>query len=146
MNEPLSCPVSDERVNENIVRLIAFEIVILTAFTLLTGAWVIAAAMTIDFALRAFSKGNASPLKIFTNIIAGTLRLSPRMIDAAPKRFSAGLGMVFGLLIAFFLFAGYALAAEITGYILIFCALLESVLGYCLGCKVYTYLILPFKK
>ncbi len=142
----LSCPVSAERVNENVVRIIAF-IVALMAITCMVFAnyWAIV-FLTFDFALRAFTTGKLSPLKIIAIKISEGLSLSPKMKDLAPKKFAATLGFVFCLLItATFLFDFYTLALILTSIMTVF-ALLESLFAICVGCYIYSFLQVFTKK
>ncbi|MCC7467168.1 MAG: DUF4395 family protein, partial [Saprospiraceae bacterium] len=59
---------------------------------------------------------------------------------AAPKKFAAGIGMVFAFAIAGSLFLQWTWTAGILSGVLLFCALLESALSYCVGCVVYALL------
>lgn len=135
----LSCPVSAERVNENVVRLIAF-MVASTAISciLLLNYWAIL-FLTVDFGLRAFTSGKFSLLKIMASYFAYALRWKPKMTDLAPKKFAATMGFVFCLLItATFIFNFFTAALILTSIMVVF-ALLESLFGICVGCYVYTF-------
>lgn len=133
------CPVSLVKADENVARTAAVFTVIVTAAALLTGSYIILFLLAADFALRAFSSGSASIIKILAMQAAGVFNLrNKKMIDAAPKKFAALLGMTFSFLAAIFLLFQLPVTALIIGSILIFCALLEGLFGYCLGCVVYT--------
>lgn len=129
-------------VNENVVRLIAAQVILLTLITLLTG-WIWAVLfLTADFALRAFTH-IPSPLAVIAKGLAGALGLTPKPIFAPPKRFAANLGFVFSSGIALFLYLHYSVAAYVTGGILIVCATLEAVFNICIGCYVYNWIVAP---
>ncbi len=133
------CPVSGQKADENIARTTAIFTVLITAAAFLINSYVIMLLLAADFAIRAFSSGSASPLKILATQIAGTLNIRNRkIIDAAPKKFAALLGMTFSLLAGLFMIAQLPVLAAIIASMLIFCAFLEGVFGYCLGCIVYT--------
>jgi hypothetical protein len=133
------CPVSDARADENVVRTIAIVTVLITTAAILTGSYLIFILLGADFAIRSFSSGTGSPLKILSGQISGVLGIrNKKLIDAAPKKFAAMLGMTFSLLAGLFLLINLPVAAITTASILIFCALLEGVFGFCLGCFVYT--------
>ena len=133
------CPVSLVKADENVARTAAVFTVIVTAAALLTGSYIILFLLAADFALRAFSSGSASIIKILAMQAAGVFNLrNKKMIDAAPKKFAALLGMTFSFLAAIFLLFQLPVTALIIGSILIFCAFLEGLFGYCLGCVVYT--------
>jgi hypothetical protein len=65
-------------------------------------------------------------------------------VNVAPKKFAAALGFLVAGSIVLFQLLGLVLAAEIAGVVLIFCAVLETAFGVCLGCYAYTYLVIPF--
>lgn len=142
----LSCPVSAERINENVVRIIAFIVaVIAITCVVFSNYWAIV-FLLFDFALRALTIGKFSLLKFIAIKIADGLSLSPKMKDLAPKKFAATLGFGFCLLItAFFLFDFYNAALIFTSVMIVF-ALLESLFAICVGCYIYSFLQIFTKK
>jgi hypothetical protein len=142
----LSCPISAERVNENVVRIIAFIVaVIAIACITFSNYWAIV-FLLFDFALRAFTLGKFSLLKFIALKISNALSISPKMKDLAPKKFAATLGFGFCLLItATFLFNFYTLALILTSIMIVF-ALLESLFAVCVGCYIYSFLQVFAKK
>ncbi|WP_316798028.1 DUF4395 domain-containing protein [Pedobacter frigidisoli] len=134
----LSCPVSAERVNENVVRIVAFMVALIEIGCILFSNYWAVLYLVADFALRAFTSGRFSLLKFMAIHLAGALRFKPKMTDLAPKKFAATMGLVFCLLItATFIFefpvAALILTSVMTGF-----ALLESLLAVCVGCYVYS--------
>ena len=134
----LDCPVDGVKVNENKVRTIAFLVLLIGIAYVATLYWVLPLFLAIDFALRAFDYGKFSPLARLSDGIVSMLNFSVRPIDQAPKRFAAGVGMVFTAAILVL----YALGINtlvLTSVLLIFAAQ-ESLAGICAGCYVYTFL------
>jgi hypothetical protein len=131
-------------VDENVVRIIAAQVVVITIFILLTHWYIPAFLLAIDFALRAFST-IPSPLALIAKSISGALKIAPQPIFAPPKRFAALLGFVFSIGISTLFFIESPISAYILGSILIFCAILESGFKVCLGCYVYNWLVLPVR-
>ncbi len=129
-------------VDENVVRIIAGLVSITTIITLLLSSWQLALILTIDFATRAFST-LPSVLAAFAKVIAKSLKLKPKPIFAAPKKFAAMLGAIFSSLILILLSTHFFLAALIVGVLLLLCAVLESVFKICLGCYIYNWIIAP---
>ena len=68
---------------------------------------------------------------------------SPKPIFAPPKRFAAGLGLLFSLGIAACLHLHYPAATYAIAGILILCAALEAAFNICLGCYVYNWIVAP---
>jgi hypothetical protein len=136
----ITCPVSTERVNETVVRIVAAFTVLLTAVGLLPNNFFIAGFLVIDFSLRAFYNGKGSLLKVLAKQLSFWFHLKQKQVDSAPKKFAAGLGVLFSAFIFIFQLIGFFTLAKIVGVTLIICALLESVAGICLGCIVYSWL------
>lgn len=145
MNKPsITCPVSNERINENVVRIVAFFTMIIVSTGIYFQSPLLISALALDFYLRAFTGGKYSPLKYISKRLSNYMGLSQKMVNAAPKKFAAGIGLLFSISISGLLWFHYATSADSLAIILLICAGLESFLGFCLGCVVYTYIILPF--
>jgi len=67
-------------------------------------------------------------------------------IDKAPKVFAARLGFLMTTVIAVLFILELQLASFVVAGMLIFFAGLEFGFAICVGCTIYTYLILPFYK
>ncbi|MGL5889063.1 MAG: DUF4395 domain-containing protein [Bacteroidia bacterium] len=137
----INCPVDAETVNERVVRIISVLVIIITLvslFTISPWAMVLLAA---DFGMRAFGLKQYSLLRLAGSGIAGMLQIPPRQVNAAPKRFAAGLGTVMSLAAGILLFTDLHILTALISGILIACAALEVFAGYCVGCTVYTFLI-----
>lgn len=142
----IQCPVSPDRINENVARLTAAYTLLLTPVLLFLKADFFFFLLAADFAIRAFTKDGYSLLRHLSKATVTYLNLKPQLIDAAPKHFAAGVGMFFCVVIAVLQILQYHTAAAVIGWILMFCAFLEAVFAYCVGCLVYTYLVLPLLK
>lgn len=136
----VECPVSFESVDERGARGVALVVLAAAVVAATTSQQWIAAALAVDFFLRAFVTPRASPLALGVRLALRALRLRPKPTDAAPKRFAAGLGMVFSAGAFGLWLAGLSAAAVVVASVLAACATLEGVFGFCLGCFVYTLL------
>lgn len=132
------CPVSFEKVDETAARGIGFVVVAGVALFLFAPVKWIAALLAIDFFLRAFVSPRSSPVAASVRFVTRALGLKPRPIDAAPKKFAAGLGFAFSVSALALWLAGLWTAASVVAMALGTCALLEGAFGYCVGCQVYT--------
>ncbi|KQS35868.1 DUF4395 domain-containing protein [Pedobacter sp. Leaf194] len=136
----LSCPISAERVNESVVRIVAFMVAMIAICCIAFSNYWAISLLAVDFAARAFGNGKFSLLKLIAVNISKALHLKPTMTDLAPKKFAATMGFAFCLLItATFLFS-FSTATLILISIMVMFALLESLFGVCVGCYVYTFL------
>jgi hypothetical protein len=142
----LVCPISDKRVDEQVTRINALFVVLLTITGLILNSVIFLAFLTIDFSIRAFSNARYSPLNYLSNQMANALNLNKKEIDKAPKIFAARIGFLMSLIITVLMILQLNTASFVIGGILIFFASLEFALALCMGCIMYTYLVLPFYK
>lgn len=128
--------------DENVVRIIASQVIAISMVSLFTQRVWPLSLLLVDFALRAFTLG-PSPLAAIAKMIVRVLKLKPKPIFAAPKKFAALTGFIFLMMILLlFLLNLYPAAYLVTG-ILMVCAVLESVFKICLGCYVYNWFVAP---
>jgi hypothetical protein len=139
----LICPISDEKINEIVVRITAFWVIILTGLFIAFPHPVIPLYLAVDFYIRAFTKLRFSPLSRISFTMYSVFGLPERPIDKAPKMFAARIGLLFSVMILLFTLFGFSAAAVSTAAVLILFAFLECGLNFCAGCWVYTYLVLP---
>jgi hypothetical protein len=130
---------------ENKVRLVAAQVVVVCAIILLTGLHWLALALAFDFSVRAFTTW-PSALGFVAQKVTSWLSLKTIPVFAPPKKFAAGVGVVFSVSIFALLFANYNSLASVVGAVLIFCAVLESVFKFCVGCFVYDKIVAPFMR
>jgi uncharacterized membrane protein YccF (DUF307 family) len=135
----MECPVDFIKINENKARLTAFFVLVLTLVYLRTGFWLIMAFLMVDFAIRAFNLGKYSLIGFVSDAVIKQLNIKNKPVDRAPKRFAAGVGLVFtAAILAVFLLA-VPLAPMILAVVMALFALLESFFGFCAGCYVYDF-------
>jgi hypothetical protein len=142
----LVCPVSTEKVDERVTRLNALLVILLVIAGFLFNTVIFPLFLTADFFIRGFTRFKFSPLSYLSSQMANTLQLDKKIIDKAPKIFAARIGFIFSLAISVLLLFDLNTAALIMGGILVFFASLEMALAICMGCIMYTYLVLPFYK
>jgi hypothetical protein len=78
--------------------------------------------------------------------MVNALNLNRKETDKAPKIFAARLGFIMSLTISLLMLLNLNTAVFVVGGMLIFFASLEFALAICMGCIIYTYLVLPFYK
>jgi len=140
------CPISDERINEHVTRINAlFGIVLVVSGFVFNSVFFFVFLMT-DFYIRAFTKAKFSPISYVSHSMVNALNLNKKSVDKAPKIFAARIGFLMTLVITVLFLLQINTAAYVVGGILVFFATLEFALAICMGCIMYTYLILPFYK
>ncbi|CAN5655455.1 DUF4395 domain-containing protein [soil metagenome] len=134
----LDCPIDGVQVNENKVRLIAGFVLLTALLYLLTDWGLLLLLLITDFGLRVLKLPKFSPFGKVAEFVVRQLRLPFKSTDQAPKRFAAGIGLVFSITMLVL----YSLGINtfvITSTLIVF-AILESFAGFCAGCYVYTFL------
>lgn len=138
--EEIQCPVDFVSINENKARLTAFFVLTLGTVFLITRLWFLMAFLVLDFLLRANNLGKYSLLAIFSDVFIRQLKIKNKPTDRAPKRFAAGVGLVFAIGILVFTLLHLNTATVLTTIVLLLFAFLESFVGFCAGCFVYSLL------
>jgi hypothetical protein len=130
-------------VNEKAARTVAFVVLIEAVLTLATGWYLITIALAYGFWARVLTGPKLSPLGwTAQNVIAPRFLGEKKYVSGPPKRFAQGMGafmatgaLVFGLILGDHVVADGFLALFIPA------AGLESIFGYCLGCRAFAILI-----
>ena len=129
-------------VNETAARLVAGVVLVIAVITLTTGAYWLLVPLAYGFWARVLTGPTLSPLGwTAQNVLAP--RLGERKpVPGPPKRFAQGMGAVMSsaaLIVGLIL--GHHTAADVLLGLLIVAAGLESILAYCLGCKIFGLLM-----
>ncbi len=135
-----ACPISGELRDERAVRVVAGSVVLMATTAILAESavaiWILF-ALAADFAVRGLLSPEYSPLAMIARGVVARLSSEARLVDAAPKRFAARIGIAFSLAGGLLHVAGAPQAASAIVGVLVVCALLEALAGFCVGCKVY---------
>ena len=140
------CPISSEKINERVTRLNALLGILLIVAGVVSNSIFFFLFLLADFYIRAFTKAKYSPISYVSKRMANALNLENKSIDKAPKNFAARIGFLMTLVITILFLLNIYTAALVVAGILVFFATLEFALAICMGCVMYTYLILPFYK
>ena len=136
-NKRIACPVDLIMIDENKARLTAALVFILILVYSFTNFLAIPVFLMADFFVRGFNFANYSPLSFIANKLALIFSIRPKLIDQAPKRFSAKIGFLFCLSLVAFSAFSFGAVSLIIAIVLATFALLESSFGVCAGCHVY---------
>lgn len=142
----LVCPISDQRVNEQITRLNAMLVIGIIVLAFVLNSLFLFVFLMADFFIRAFTNLKFSPISFASHSLSNALNLPIRMIEKAPKIFAARLGFLMTMAMTLLFIFSFKITAIAVAAVLIFFASLEFFLAICAGCLIYTYLILPFYK
>lgn len=137
----MSCPLAGYRIDEKAARLVAGFVVLATAAALvLPNPWssILFLFLVADFGVRAFSRPKWSLLGRFASTVLARLGALPQLRDAGPKRFAARVGLGFSAVLLVLTNSGPRGATLAVAAILLLCAVLESVVGFCVGCRAWS--------
>lgn len=130
-------------VNEVAVRITAGGVLLMAVILLITHQPLVLWVIAYGFVARALAGPRISPMALLsTRVIVPRLGLAPRPTAGPPKRFAQTLGAtmtVAGLVLAFGF--GVTGAAYVVAGILVALAGLESIGGFCVGCKIFAFLM-----
>jgi hypothetical protein len=129
-------------VNDKAARTVAAVVLVMVIVILLTGSYWLLVPLAYGFWARVLTGPTLSPLAwTAMNVIAPRLG-EPHPVPGPPKRFAQGMGTVMSTAALILgLVLGDHTAADIVLILLIPAAGLESIFGYCLGCKAFALLM-----
>ena len=128
--------------NEKAARTVAFVVLLAGILILATGWFWLLVPLAYGFGARVLAGPTFSPLAQFAVRVAAPRLGEPNMVSGPPKRFAQGMGFAMtsaGAALA--LGFGATGAATVIVACLIVAAALESLLAYCVGCKVFGLLM-----
>lgn len=133
------CPISINKVDENVARLNGiFTVLLLTAFAI-SGNILPVLFLFFDFVLRGAELSKFSPLAIISKQILTLLNINKKPINAGPKIFAARIGVLFSFGIVLFYFLQIQSVALVFTGVFAFCAFIEGFFGYCVACQIYPF-------
>ena len=139
MSSPFSFP---RVVDEVTVRLVAAQVLVVSTLAVATGWLWLFGLLAVDFALRV-AFGPRSPLaQVALTVLRPLVPAAPRPTAGPPKRFAASIGIVCSVLVVLFAYPlGWTVAAWVVAAMMVLFPLLESALGLCVGCLLFSGLM-----
>jgi hypothetical protein len=130
-------------VNEISARLVAGGVVVMAAALLLSGWHWIVLVLAYGFVARVLTGPTLSPLgQVVTRVVTPSLDVPPSYVPGPPKRFAQGVGATLTVAAAILTYVVDEFGvAQILVAAVLAAATLESVFGYCLGCKAFNVLM-----
>jgi hypothetical protein len=138
----LICPISTKTINKSASRIGATLTALFLVLYAITGFWLILVLVVIDYAIRVLTPYQA-PISILANWTTTLFRIEPQPMNEGPKLFAWRLGFAMAV-VALVLLPFSPLASVIVALILAGLNILDGVGNLCVGCVIYTYLVLPY--
>jgi len=128
-------------VNDKAARVVAGVVLATVVVTLATGFYWLLIPLTYGFWARVLTGPKLSPLGwVAMNVVAP--RLGPKKpVPGPPKRFAQGMGAFMSTTALVLAFAVSHTAADVVLALFLPAAGLESIFGYCVGCKAFALLM-----
>jgi hypothetical protein len=142
MFKNLVCPMSSQSIDKRASRVSASMTAVLLAAFAVTGFWPIMAYVVVDYMVRVFTSRQA-PTSWVASQVLRTIGVQPVLGNKGPKIFAWRVGLMMALM-AYFLFALSPMAAIIVAVALAGFNVLDGVFNFCVGCIIYTYVVLPY--
>jgi len=131
-------------VNEKAARTVAGVVLLMGIITLVTSWYWLLIPLAYGFVARVLTGPTLSPLgRLATAVIAPRLG-APKPVAGPPKRFAQGMGAVMTVAAAVIALghpSHVSVAADVLLGMLIVAAGLESIAGFCIGCRVFAGLM-----
>jgi Domain of unknown function (DUF4395) len=128
-------------VNEKAARTVAGVVAVTSVTALITGWHWLLFPLAYGFVARTLSGPRFSPLGRFATRIAAPRLGPPRLVAGPPKRFAQSIGAILTLVGSAAVVVGASDLSTGVLAIMAFFATLESVLGLCVGCKLFMLLM-----
>jgi hypothetical protein len=133
-------------VDEVSARLVAGGVVVMAVVAVVLDQRWLLVPLAYGFWARVLTGPRLSPLGAFmTKVVRPRLALTPRPVAGTPKRFAQGVGAALTTAALVAWLAGGWFLAEVLLVGLVAAAFLESVLGICLGCRIYGACVVPLR-
>lgn len=132
-------------VNEHAARFTAGLVVLLSVATIVASGplrLVLVSLLMGGFILRVAGGPRYSPMgRLSVHVLVPLLDRKPAMTAGPPKRFAQAIGLAFSATALILTLLGQPLAATVVLVVLAAAATLESVVGFCLGCWLFSWLM-----
>jgi len=132
-----SCPISQESVDANVVRINSFFVGAIFAIFVLTQNPFVILFLVLDFITRIFVNKEYSLLIQLSKRMKKLLKMKSNLVDNAPKKLASYFGLSFVVAIFIATLFNFTSIVYTLSVVLGVCIFLEVAFSYCLGCEVY---------
>ena len=129
-----SCPISSERVDVVQLRISGLFFIVFILLYIFSHNLLFFIPVAFEMALRLLDK-RLAPLLLTAKWLQNIFAIHPKIEDGASKNFALKLGLVIALCII--TTSAIPTLSYTFASILLFCIMLESLFGFCVGCVVY---------
>ena len=128
-------------VNEKAARVVAGVVLVAVTATLATSWYWLLIPIAYGFWARVLTGPTLSPLGWIAQNVIGPRLGARKPVPGPPKRFAQGMGAVLSTTALILAFAASHTAADVVLVLFLPAAGLESIAGYCVGCRIFGLLM-----
>ena len=128
-------------VNEKAARVVAGVVLVAVTATLATSWYWLLIPIAYGFWARVLTGPTLSPLGWIAQNVIGPRLGARKPVPGPPKRFAQGVGAVLSTTALILAFAASHTAADVVLVLFLPAAGLESIAGYCVGCRIFGLLM-----
>jgi hypothetical protein len=128
-------------VNDKAARTVAAGVLVVVVVTLATGFYWLLIPLAYGFWARVLTGPTLSPLGWLAQRVIAPRLGPPKPVPGPPKRFAQGMGAFMSTVALVLAFAVSHTAADVALAMLVVGAGLESIFGYCIGCRIFAALM-----
>jgi hypothetical protein len=132
-----ACPVSFKSINITVSRLSSFIVSLLVIYYLYSSNVFVLYFLLIDFVTRLFYDKKFSLVDTLSRILKKTFKLEDVFGDSGAKRLAGIFGLLFVVLLIISYYMGLKVAPFVIGGVFVLCSLMDALVNYCVGCKIY---------
>jgi len=132
-----ACPVSFKNINLTVSRLSSFIVSMLVLYYLYSFNLFILFFLLIDFSTRLFYDKKFSLVDTSSRFLKGALRLKDIFGDSGAKKLAGIFGLIFVVILIISNYMDLKIFSFVVGGVFILCSLMDALVNYCVGCKIY---------
>jgi len=137
----LICPVSNETIDKRTSRVGAGLTAVVLVVYAATGVWPLLVLVVADYIIRVFTT-RRSPVALAGRTVLRVAHVAPKPMNKAPKIFAWRIGFLLAVA-SLACLAVSPTASAVVAVALATFNVLDGVFNLCVGCVIYTYLVLP---
>lgn len=140
-----ACPINFKRTDSIVARTASFLTACIVIVSVLGGFVSPLYLLGADLMVRLYGNKSFSPIHRLSEVIKRLCRFPTFEVDAAAKMVAGHFGLLFITLLIIAMHLQLTMALAVITGVYVTCLLLDVLIGYCVGCKVY-FIYLSIRK
>lgn len=132
-----ACPINFSVVDNTISRINSLQTAAVVIVFVATANPLWLYLLGTDLMIRLHGNKRYSPVNQFSRLIKSFFSLPMQKVDGASKKVAGHFGLLFVAMLIIAQFAGLSAVGSIIAAIYVLCLLMDLILNFCVGCKVY---------